>query len=776
MHKFQRKWSGKILAPLILFLCLGTVFLTVSKYIADVAVAACFRTLRQSTQQLGREIRRDVETDWNLLKAVAGHLSDVEKLDSAETGNLLARVHAGKMFSRLEMFFPDGRVLREDGVLVDRLDSYSFKELAAKGVHLSAREVDRNGKLFLRSYVPIEKDGVIRALLCGVIDLSRLPEFYAARDSFGQSQVYIIEGRSGNFILDTWHNVLGNNEILRTRVVKQGFDADRTIADLAAGRSGQIAFRSKTVGEDFYVDYEPVGVSDWMVMLSLPESVVFADAERIRKVLYLLAGLEAALLIAYFAWLLFKEKRKAREKAGQLNRIQYMLRVERLLFDAPRNPKLFTEALQEIAQTLTAASAFLLVFKNPAEKRLFFWSSEAWPQAGQWRRELLAERSGWLRMRLEAGESVVYDEDGARERSEEAGLLAQLGIHSFLLTPVKTADGELIGALGAVNAECRWKTAELLECVVFGFAMALRNLEAYQTIQTMGSVDSLTGLLNRNRFQKAMEVCEKTADESLTCVYVDADGLHETNNLYGHTCGDRLLQSVANALRAQFGAENTYRIGGDEFIAFCCGAEEALIRQRVRQMKAAVAADGYHVSVGIARRQGVPLVYEMVKQAEREMYEAKRDYYQSMGDRKAVREKNWELEEMLAEKRDLDVFRAVIASKYKGVYIVDLGVDTMRCIYIPPHFEKTAQEAGGKFSTALRLYVKEYVCPAYWPEFEALLEYEHVEELLARGDEPEVRYQRTDGVRLLLRLYRSPEYSAQKRQCIWSFENLCEAD
>ena len=56
--------------------------------------------------------------------------------------------------------------------------------------------------------------------------------------------------------------------------------------------------------------------------------------------------------------------------------------------------------------------------------------------------------------------------------------------------------------------------------------------------------------------------------ENVVCVYADANGLHELNNEQGHDAGDRMLQTVAREMQSRFGDAHTYRVGGDEFVAF----------------------------------------------------------------------------------------------------------------------------------------------------------------------------------------------------------------
>ena len=80
----------------------------------------------------------------------------------------------------------------------------------------------------------------------------------------------------------------------------------------------------------------------------------------------------------------------------------------------------------------------------------------------------------------------------------------------------------------------------------------------------MASVDTLTGVYNRNAFME-----DTSAIENLDGVYVvtfDLNDLKKTNDVKGHEAGDRYLVDSASAISyvfSQYG--NCYRIGGDEF-------------------------------------------------------------------------------------------------------------------------------------------------------------------------------------------------------------------
>nr|WP_275114552.1 GGDEF domain-containing protein [Thermomonas paludicola] len=85
--------------------------------------------------------------------------------------------------------------------------------------------------------------------------------------------------------------------------------------------------------------------------------------------------------------------------------------------------------------------------------------------------------------------------------------------------------------------------------------------------EVLTRTDELTGLANRRGF--ALHVDQREADGGLAghaLIVVDCDRFKSINDTYGHLAGDRVLQSVANLLRAVAGADDIVcRLGGDEF-------------------------------------------------------------------------------------------------------------------------------------------------------------------------------------------------------------------
>lgn len=102
--------------------------------------------------------------------------------------------------------------------------------------------------------------------------------------------------------------------------------------------------------------------------------------------------------------------------------------------------------------------------------------------------------------------------------------------------------------------------------------------------------DALTGLLNRLGLERRLPDVLKSAAQSghsVALFYVDVDHFKKINDLWGHACGDRLLQIAAERLRNCLSADDLIvRMGGDEFVVIAGGlrdpASAGSIATRVR--------------------------------------------------------------------------------------------------------------------------------------------------------------------------------------------------
>jgi len=93
--------------------------------------------------------------------------------------------------------------------------------------------------------------------------------------------------------------------------------------------------------------------------------------------------------------------------------------------------------------------------------------------------------------------------------------------------------------------------------------------KANEMIAQMAEQDSLTGLLNRRRFQKELGYWTDYAmryQRTVALMFIDLDGFKAINDAYGHAVGDDYLVRVAEILGKAFrSTDYLARWGGDEF-------------------------------------------------------------------------------------------------------------------------------------------------------------------------------------------------------------------
>lgn len=169
-------------------------------------------------------------------------------------------------------------------------------------------------------------------------------------------------------------------------------------------------------------------------------------------------------------------------------------------------------------------------------------------------------------------------------------------------------------------------------------ASALRVIDLHEQLQRQATVDDLTGLVNRRRFQetlgKAIAYAQR-AGEPLSLVLVDVDNFKRVNDTYGHQCGDAVLRALGAILRERTRAADTpARYGGEELAVLMPGTDAAGASVSAEELRAAIAAavvEGPDWPVTVTASFGVaeigpmvPTGEALVAAADAALYEAKR--------------------------------------------------------------------------------------------------------------------------------------------------------
>ncbi|WP_246429759.1 GGDEF domain-containing protein [Prosthecomicrobium pneumaticum] len=148
--------------------------------------------------------------------------------------------------------------------------------------------------------------------------------------------------------------------------------------------------------------------------------------------------------------------------------------------------------------------------------------------------------------------------------------------------------------------------------------------------EAIGRTDPLTGLPNR----RAMMELSETHLGTMVLAIVDIDRFKAVNDTYGHLAGDEVIRRVGRMMAAELGRYGPLcRIGGEEFALLSRDAPDEVVealrlfRERIAAVPLLVgeAAVQVTLSAGVAVRRPGASFMEVFAEADRALYDAKRD-------------------------------------------------------------------------------------------------------------------------------------------------------
>ena len=173
-----------------------------------------------------------------------------------------------------------------------------------------------------------------------------------------------------------------------------------------------------------------------------------------------------------------------------------------------------------------------------------------------------------------AGLAVSHDDP----RVEVALALAERGLHNAVAAPISFGD-DLRGVIivgnrqGPVTFDA--EDLRLFEVLASHSGVAIRGGRLLDRLRREVTArehealhDSLTGLANRNLFDRYLEnaLDGRSVGRLVAVMLMDLDGFKEINDTMGHHVGDSVLREVATRLTASISEHGIVaRLGGDEF-------------------------------------------------------------------------------------------------------------------------------------------------------------------------------------------------------------------
>jgi diguanylate cyclase (GGDEF)-like protein len=220
-------------------------------------------------------------------------------------------------------------------------------------------------------------------------------------------------------------------------------------------------------------------------------------------------------------------------------------------------------------------------------------------------------------------------DEGGRGRDAHAADLAM---------PSNDREARLLGELEKLRAhaaEERARAAEDRARATADRANAARERERLEAELQAAHLDDLTGAYRREMGRLALshEIDRaRRSDGRFVVAFVDVDRLKVVNDRDGHAAGDRVLQSVVQAIRTRLRSfDPIIRYGGDEFVCGLAGTDLAEAERRFDLIGIAVEADArVGISVGLAELEPGDTADALTERADVAMLEVKAAHHSGL--------------------------------------------------------------------------------------------------------------------------------------------------
>lgn len=499
--------------------------------------------LREITIQSTSFVRLTVNKEIRLMDAVAQELSKLDDVKSDEAIALLNRFSIGSDFQRLAVDFASGISYTSDGYTVDTSD-LDYIHKINKGqtfvTDLIAAKID--GKLCVSIISPIKKDGKVIAAARGTIyteDFGKMLE----GDIFSKEGYFHLLNSKGEYLAVSENKnslLMDNNyfDALEKLSYDKGYSAKKIKSDMSQGFPGNSAYSYGE--EERYLEYMPIGIADWFMMVMVPKEVIDANGDVIKNDMYTVTLILAAIYLGILLFFFYMMKRST-NRIKKMN-AELLAGENRYLVLLERSDKVVFEYCFSTG-SIEYSEKFIDVFGyKPTVEGI----PDSIIESGEIHHED-AEKIKYIFEMVKKGEPSSSAE--LRIRGANGGYLWCY----VMLATIFSENGIPVRALGIIENIEEQKQREL--------ALLLK-----------AEKDQLTGLYNKTTTEKLIK--EFLSDPSdLTgkhaLLIIDIDDFKFVNDNFGHLYGDVVLATLATCL-LQISNENDVmgRIGGDEFFVF----------------------------------------------------------------------------------------------------------------------------------------------------------------------------------------------------------------
>ena len=589
----------------------------------------CFNRLENASETMVQSIKNRVNDDLNYLRLIGKDFSNEDHLPTYEEyKDRLSTFEDVSLFERVDLLMKNNTLYTMHDE-VQQIYTNEFLVLNSTAEYMDRVHTDTlTNKRSVNYYVPILQNETVVAYLVGVLQCDTLDDQFYTKILNGKTHNSIIDTTDGQVVMDNQDMNIDN--IASDTDFKILSPKKNVLKQIHSLKSGVVAFEKN--GEKKYLVYRPVGVCNWELLVTVNEEAAFASALTLKKNYMVMVICEILILLLYCGFYITKVRRiskKSNELTEDLNVSNTLIQCVRKLSNDLYKESTIDEILRIICEFYQAERCYVLDLDmdNKKVNGIFEYGKRHDDIHIENMVRLCLEHTDLINQFFENQKSY-YIEDVTHEIPYTSPIYAsfmQQKIHSIIVVPFMDHK-QIKGVFAVDNPKQNYYQKDFLESLCFFIKTAMEREKEKTKLKNLSYVDSLTYAQNRNHFNEYIEQNRNKELHSLGVIYLDLNGLKEINDKMGHIAGDTLIISASYALQEIF-LDNSYRVGGDEFVVIEQDVSELLFFDQYAKLLKRMKELEISVATGCVWKETCPNLSETLQEADQKMYEDKKRYY-----------------------------------------------------------------------------------------------------------------------------------------------------
>lgn len=589
----------------------------------------CFNRLENASETMVQSIKNRVNDDLNYLRLIGKDFSNEDHLPTYEEYKArLSTFEDVSLFERVDLLMKNNTLYTMHDE-VQQIYTNEFLVLNSAAEYMDLVHTDTlTNKRSVNYYVPILQNETVVAYLVGVLQCDTLDDQFYTKILNGKTHNLIIDTTDGQVVMD--NQDLNIDNIASDTDFKLLSPKKNVLKQIHSLKSGVVAFEKN--GEKKYLVYRPVGVCNWELLVTVNEDAAFASALTLKKNYMVMVICEILILLLYCGFYITKVRRiskKLNELTEDLNVSNTLIQCVRKLSNDLYKESTIDKILQIICEFYQAERCYVLDLDmdNKKVNGIFEYGKRHDDIHIENMVRLCLEHTDLINQFFENQKSY-YIEDVTHEIPSTSPIYAnfmQQKIHSIIVVPFMDHK-QIKGVFAVDNPKQNYYQKDFLESLCFFIKTAMEREKEKTKLKNLSYVDSLTYAQNRNHFNEYIEQNRNKELHSLGVIYLDLNGLKEINDKMGHIAGDTLIITASYALQEIF-LDNSYRVGGDEFVVIEQDVSELLFFDQYAKLLKRMKELEISVATGCVWKETCRNLSETLQEADQKMYEDKKRYY-----------------------------------------------------------------------------------------------------------------------------------------------------